>query len=78
MRESGLIDQWMKMFRANAGFCLSKAKEITEFSSDTSFVPLSLKNLNGAFVIFALGCFAAFIVFISEIIVFKCCCKKIE
>ena len=71
MREGGLVLQWMKMFRPNANFCLSKAKEMTSFSPETSFAALTLKNLNGAFVVLATGCFAAFIVFICEIMVFR-------
>lgn len=76
MREGGLIDQWLKIYRADAGRCISKAKEITSFSSDTSFAPLSVKNLNGAFFILGVGYLAAFIIFICECVAFKFCSKK--
>ena len=76
MREGGLIDQWLKIFRADAGHCVGKAKEITSFSSDTSFAPLTVKNLNGAFFILGVGYLAAFLIFICECITLKCCSKK--
>lgn len=78
MREGGLIDQWLKMFRANAGYCVGKAKEITSFSSDTSFAPLTVKNLNGAFFVLGVGYLIAFFIFICEWVTFKFCCKKVD
>lgn len=74
MRQAGLVVHWLKMFRADAGRCVAKAKEITSFSPETSFAPLTLTNLHGAFVVLAVGYLAAFLVFIAEKIWF--CLKK--
>ena len=76
MNECGLINQWMKIFQPNAHRCLEKAKEITSFSPHNSFVPLTLKNLNGAFVILLFGFLIAFVIFIAENILFRSCCKN--
>ena len=76
MREGGLIVYWMKMFRPNAELCLQQAKDLSSFSPHHSFAPLTLENLNGAFVILAFGFLLAFLVFIAENILFRCCCKS--
>ena len=70
MREAGLIYYWMKSTRPNVGRCLEEAKEKYS-SSPKTFSPLSLKNLEGAFVILAIGYVAAFFVFIGEKMMFR-------
>ena len=77
MREAGLIFYWMKSTRPNVRRCLEKAKEKYTPSART-FEPLSLKNLNGAFVILGIGYAAAISVFIGEKIMFYWILKKEE
>jgi len=71
MRETGLLDHWIKEVRPDVRRCLSKAKEKYNSSPETAFAALSLKNLNGAFIILGIGYVAAFFVFIGEQIMFR-------
>ena len=71
MRETGLLGHWIKEVRPDVRRCLSKAKEKYNSSPETAFAALSLKNLNGAFVILGIGYVAAFFVFIGEQIMFR-------
>jgi len=49
----------------------AKAKEKYNSSPETVFAALSLKNLNGAFIILGIGYVAVFFVFIGEQIMFR-------
>ena len=78
LREAGLIPYWVTKIEPNIDRCLAKiTKEIKSNSSpEISFKPLSLKNLNGAFIIFGIGYVAAFFVFIGEKIMFRYLLKE--
>jgi hypothetical protein len=69
MREAGLLDHWIKKIRPDVRRCLNNSKK--KSSSETSFAALSLKNLNGAFIILGIGYVATLFVFIGEHIMFR-------
>jgi hypothetical protein len=69
MREAGLLDHWIKKIRPDVRRCLSNSKK--KSSPETSFTALSLKNLNGTFIILGIGYVAAFFVFIGEHFMFR-------
>jgi hypothetical protein len=71
MREAGLLNHWIKQVRPDVRRCLSKAKEKYNSSPETAFSALSLKNLNGAFIILGIGYVTALFVFIGEHILFR-------
>ena len=66
MWQLGLMDFWESMFRQIPGQCLGNVKQIRTPKHVTR-IPLSLKNLTGAFIVWGIGCLLALIVFLGEL-----------
>jgi len=64
MREAGLVDHWIKEFRAKAHQCV-KNKRNSKIEKD-DINPLTLRGLTGAFIVLLAGVVLAFVVFIGE------------
>ena len=64
MREAGLVDHWIKNFRADAHQCV-KNKRNSKIEKD-DINPLTLRGLTGAFIVLLTGIFLAFVAFIGE------------
>ena len=76
LREAGLIPHWLKATLPDVSRCLLETKEKLNTSPETNFKPLSLINLNGAFIVLGIGYVAAFFVFIGEKIMFRYLLKE--
>ena len=70
MREAGLVDHWIKEFRADAHQCVQKRKTSEIQPDDMS--PLTLFAFTGAFATLLMGVLLSLIVFATEY-VFKGC-----
>lgn len=65
--ESGLMDHWIRQYIATKGYC----RNTNDKKSGTSH-PVSLDDIQGAFVLWVIGLGLAFIAFIIEHLLFQC------
>ncbi len=66
MREAGLVNQWIKEYRADAHHCVKNKRNSKIEKDDIS--PLTLRGLTGAFVVLIAGTTLALIAFAAECI----------
>ena len=66
MREAGLVDHWIKEFRADAHQCV-KNKRNSKIEKD-DINPLTLRGLTAAFIVFLTGICLALVALIGECI----------
>lgn len=66
MREAGLVNQWIKEYRADANQCVKNKRNSKIEKDDMS--PLTLRGLTGAFVVLIAGTTLALIAFAAECI----------
>ncbi|XP_046641263.1 ionotropic receptor 93a-like [Daphnia pulicaria] len=65
LQQTGLIDHWESWFRPMPRKCMANVKK-GDKKKETEHLPISLKNLTGAFVVLLVGLSISFLAFLVE------------